>query len=411
MASIEQELQHRTRLSGADLARAASRRQEMGGQLETALLELGLLGENELSPALTAHYGLPAATVEDLRSIPASVQALLSHEQAGNYMAIPFAAGPGRVDLAVAGDLDLEKADELAFLLGRRIRLFVINEVRIAQALQRHYSQAQPARLLNLADRLDRGLGRSSDLASEPLPEDEASPVPLPGTFSSFGASPGGKRESSPADLRRRVTPTKPRDERRSIELTDEERQAIFGDAKAAESPSEPAALQVPASGLAKLSNDLQLADSPTAVGGALLDYLENFFPQTLLLRPEGELFRGWLARGREIDRGELRRLITGPGLAKEWRDQLAEEDAVATQLGASAAASGLGKLFRLDEGSPLSLVPVRVQQRIVCLAVGAVKRKLERNERELLGNASLRTGLALQSWILRHKKRPDEAP
>ncbi len=404
MGSIEQDLLRETRLSTADLTRAAVRRQEMGNRLETTVLELGLLSEAELTPALAAHYGLPAATLKDLREIPDSIRGLLSPEQAATYRAVPFAAGPGRADVATAGDLDLEKADELAFLLGRRVRLFVTHEVRIAQALHKHYKQPQAARLLNIADRLDRGLGRSLDLAdNESRAAADADSQAEPAPASGAGALGELLARRDALKSTRRVTPSKPREVLQTISLSEEERNAIFGSG-APPTAEDDVRTQVPASDLAKLSHDLQEASSPTAVGEAFLQYLHGLFRNALLLRPEGELFRGWLATGPEVERSELRSLMTGPGLAGEWRELLGDEDAVPAALGASAQASGFGGQLGLEMGDPIVLVPVRVQERVVSLAVGAPRRELGRNEKEVLGNASLRTGLALQSWILRQK-------
>ena len=397
--TIEQVLNSQTRLSSADLARAAGRRQEMGGRLETALLELGLISEAELAPALAAHYALPAATVEDVQNIPDSVLTLLSSEQANGYRVVPFGAGPSRVDLVASSGLDLEKLDELAFLLGRRVKLSVINEVRLAQALQKFYSLPQPARLLNLSDRLDRGLGRSRDLESE-LPSSITNPTPLiPGTFGTTDLPKASK------PFARRVTPSKPREVLKAIQLSEDEREAIYGnDEEEQEKEREKIASQYPASDLARLSQDLQTASSPTAVGEAFLDYVEGFFSKSVLLRPEGELFRGWLARGTSVDRTLLRRLMTGPGLTNEWRSALGDEDAVVVSLTPSAIASGFGAILGIEEDGDISLIPIRVQKRIVCLATAVASKELRRSDRELLANATLRTGLALQSWILRQK-------
>lgn len=402
MITLEQALLDTTGLSAADLERAASRRSEMGGRLGTALLELGLLGEKELAPALTAHSGLPAATAADLQNIPDSVLALLSREQAGAYGVVPFASAPGRIDLAVAAALDVEKADELAFLLGRRVRFFITNEVRVAQALQRHYNQAQPARLLNLADRLERGLGPSRDLASEPAGASSA--AVQPGTFGDYGAGGGRRREEGAQSFTRRITPTKPREERRTVALTEEERRAIFGPAPEPEATADEDLLQVPASDLARLSHALQTAASPTAVGEAFLVYLGSLFETVVLLRPEGELFCGWLAHGSGLEKDRLRQLITGPGLANEWRELVGTAEAAQTVIGPSAAAIGFDAALGVNEGGAISLIPVRVQERVVCLAACAPGREFSGSDSELLGNASLRTGLALQSWILRQK-------
>lgn len=406
MTSLEQALQAKTRLSAADLKRAAGRRSEMGGRLETALLELGLLREAALAPALASHYGLPTASIDDLTEIPDTVLALVSREQATAYNVIPFAAGPGRIDLAVAGALDLEKADELAFLLGRRVRFFVLNEVRIAQALHRYYRAPQPARLLNLADRMDRGLGPSADLASGAEMEHGIAGGLVAGTFGAFGGSGDGGRTKPPAGFARRVTPLKPREELRSISLTEEERKALFGSEPAAAVAAPP----VPASDLARLSHELQEAASPTAVGEAFLRYLDLYCDRSLLMRPEGDLFRGWLGHGTVAERAELRQLMTGPGLSAEWHDLVEGTEAAITTLHVGAAASGIGEALAIPVHGDLALIPVRVQKRTVCLAVGAPRSGLSRSDREVLANASLRTGLALQSWILRHKSHSGEA-
>jgi len=411
MNSLEQTLLDRTALSTEDLARAESRRSEMGGRLETALLELGLITESELAPALANHYGLPAATAKDLENIPESVQALLSREQAGTYGSVPFAAAPGRVDIAVSGALDLEQADELAFLLGRRVRFYVLNEVRMAQALQRQYEQPQSPRLLNLADRVARGLGPSQDLANEPAMPAALSPVvPTIERRSGTGGEFGGVERRSSSTLStgaRRLTPTKPREERRTVALSEEERTAIFGATPEPES-APPENIREPASDLARLSNSLQAATSPTGVGEAFLAFLGSFFDTVLLLRPEGELFRGWLARDSTIARDQLRQLTTGPGLARDWLELVNESQPVLTQLGPPAAAIGLDNALDVEIESPFWLIPVHVQERVVCLAASGPGRPLERNEEELLANARLRTGLALQSWILRRKTPPD---
>jgi hypothetical protein len=410
MSSIEQVIQQQTRLSASDLALAANRRQEIGGLLETALLELDLITETELAPVLAAHYGLPAATADDLRDIPESIQALLSRELTATYSAVPFAAGPGRVDMAITEPLDLKRADELAFLLGRRVRFFVINEVRVARALQHYYGHRQPARLLNLADRLDRGPAPEADPVDEPTAVRDPIPPAAPSAPrpSRLGGAEVG-RAAKTVGFGRRVIPTQPRDEARSIELTAEERQAIFGPPQN-RAPS-PAATSVrpPASELARLTEELQAADSPTAVAGAFLDYLQRFFPKAMLLRPEGELFRGWLAKSADVDDERLRELLIGPGLAAEWRVLLATEDTASTRLSPSAVASGLDTLLGLRAGDLISLMAIRMQSRVVCLAVCAAPREPERSEVELLRNAGLRAGIALQGWILRHRSHPDE--
>jgi hypothetical protein len=409
MASLEEALLRGTKLTRADLARAAGRRAEMGGHLETALLELGLTNERELAPILAGHYGLPAATADDLRDIPDGVRRLLSRDQAGSYQAVPFAAAPGRVDLAVTAALDIERGDELAFLLGRRVRLFVVNEVRMAQALQRLYGLNQPARLLNLADRLERGLGPSRDLASEPA-HSPVLPAGPAGTFGAFGAGAGSPRPAA-TEHHRRVTPTKPREELRTITLSEDERRAIFG------APAEPLATpaqtqpRAASSDLARLSSELQAAASPTAVGDAFLAYIGPLFGVSLLLRPEGELFRGWLGHGTSFDRDRLRQLITGPGLAGEWRNELRDVDSLRWPVGPSAAAIDLHEALGIEVGGSALLIPVRVQGRIVCLAICASSDKPKASEKERLANAILRVGLALQSWILRQKTLSNTKP
>lgn len=127
-----------------------------GDYLGTSLLEIGAVSEETLVRALAELHRVPAATAEDLRSIPQETVGLVPAQLARRCKAIPFRAWGTQVDLAVRDPRDLGCQDEIAFAVGRRLRIHVAAEVRIAEALERYYGEPTTSRMGILIERLNR---------------------------------------------------------------------------------------------------------------------------------------------------------------------------------------------------------------------------------------------------------------
>jgi len=156
MSKLGQLLVARGWITVQQLTRALQNQNGVGGRVGTCLLEMEVLGEDLLARSLSEQLGVPAAVIEDLRGIPDEVLRLIPEKLARRCRAIPFRVAGGRLDVAMQDPRNLVCQDEIAFACGRRVKVHVLHELRIYEALQRYYREDCPSRYSLLLDRLNR---------------------------------------------------------------------------------------------------------------------------------------------------------------------------------------------------------------------------------------------------------------
>jgi hypothetical protein len=156
MGKLGQLLVARGWITVQQLTRALQNQNAVGGRVGTCLLEMEVLGEELLARSLSEQLGVPAAVIEDLRGIPDEVLRLIPEKLARRCRAIPFRLAGGRLDVAMQDPRNLVCQDEIAFACGRRVKVHVLHELRIYEALQRYYREECPSRYSLLLDRLNR---------------------------------------------------------------------------------------------------------------------------------------------------------------------------------------------------------------------------------------------------------------
>jgi hypothetical protein len=113
-----------------------------GGKLGTNLVELGFIGTDQLSLALSRQMGVPAALERHFSRADPAVVAMLTPSLAVRYMAVPLASarnGVKQVAAAMAAPLDVLTVDDLSFALGARVEPLVASEIVIAHNIKRLY--------------------------------------------------------------------------------------------------------------------------------------------------------------------------------------------------------------------------------------------------------------------------------
>jgi hypothetical protein len=177
----------------AQLARALEVQSFAGGRIGTLLLERGALGEDDLGKTLALQHGCGYVPWTALADVPAEALALLPAKFALKHSAIPFERINGQVRMAMLDPGDLRVLDELVFVTGKKVIAGVTPEVRIYQALEKHYGKLRAPRFALLAEKLSRPQrlpsARSQDLPSE-------TPPPAPDFFAEM-AGPGTDRKLS----------------------------------------------------------------------------------------------------------------------------------------------------------------------------------------------------------------------
>lgn len=126
-----------------------------GGNLDTVLLELGYLSENELSAYCAAVFGLLPATRDEVMLAPIGALRVLPREFAVRHRSIPIARTEEAVVLAVDRPLQDATLREISFELGLDPVQRIVCTVRIEAGLARHYDIEMTARMRRLATHLD----------------------------------------------------------------------------------------------------------------------------------------------------------------------------------------------------------------------------------------------------------------
>ena len=204
-----------------------------GGNLDTVLLELECLRENEMNAYCAAVYGLLPATRDEVMQTPISTIRVLPREFAVRHRLIPVARTEDAVVLVVDRPLPDATLREISFELGIDPVQRIVSSVRVEAGLARHYDIEMTARMRQLKDRLDaadagsipyvapfQGVGKRSSLppkkeisgsyprveSSIPAPVGIADTEPPPAILPQIGSSvPAGTfRESDRAKPQRK---------------------------------------------------------------------------------------------------------------------------------------------------------------------------------------------------------------
>lgn len=176
-------------LSEAQLWRALEAQRASGGRLGTVLLEQKLISEQRLLEALAAPHNTESASVDDLRDIAPEILRLVPPKVALRLQVVPFRVVGPRAYIATKDPSSIPTMDELSFVTGKRVQMFAAAELRIEEALAKHYGKALSARIRQALERANAGAAEAAASVSStqqvaPLPD----PSPAPPAASGFGA-------------------------------------------------------------------------------------------------------------------------------------------------------------------------------------------------------------------------------
>ncbi len=167
MAKLGQLLVARGWITVQQLTRALKNQNVAGGRIGTCLLEMDAITEELLLKGLSEQLGVPSAAADDLRGVQDEVLGLIPEKLARRCRAVPFRVEGGRLDLALMDPRNLSAQDEIAFASGKRVKVYVAEELRVLEALDKYYHEECPSRFGMVLDRLNR----ARFLWEKPAPE------------------------------------------------------------------------------------------------------------------------------------------------------------------------------------------------------------------------------------------------
>jgi hypothetical protein len=190
MTTLSSYLVERKIASPANMTEALERQAVLGGDLVTCLLELRLVREETLTPALATVWGIEPAPSGELPATSSALLRVVPGDMVHRFGFYPMREKDGDMFIAVGEPLPPSVDEELSFALGVRLRQCAAPVVRVKQAIARDYGFPLDQRMLRLVDQLDTypsvvpmpivSLAAPPDDAPEPRSKPEAQLPPVP---------------------------------------------------------------------------------------------------------------------------------------------------------------------------------------------------------------------------------------
>jgi hypothetical protein len=326
-----------------------------GGKLGTHLVELGFIGTDQLSLALSRQMGVPAALERHFSRADPAVLATLRASLAVRYLAVPLAASRGgvkQVVAAMAAPLDMLTADDLSFALGARVEPLVAGEIVIARNIKRLYGVE-----VNIKTRMSAQTPTPRLVQGVPHP----TPTPTPMSASARTAPPPRILAPAPSErttgMKRARAPTPSPVPARDLV-----------------SPRTPAQTHLPASGPAMSLEDaihrLTLARHREQLADVVVDFMRGYFGCGMFFLVRDGQARVWRGFAPGIQEAAIETIAFPVSMPSCF--QLAHDRRTPFRGPAPAEGSKLQrqiwKYLHCEEPSDIAVVPVQVKNRVLNL-------------------------------------------
>ncbi len=399
-------------ITGEQLIRAIQSQRVVGGRIGTCLLEMDVLTEDRLLEALSDQLNVPAASIEELRTIDNGILDLIPSKVASRWQAIPFLADDHTVRVATLNVKNLACIDDLGFCSSKRVVPHIANEVRIFEALEKYYRVECPKRYGHLLDRLNRSrymwdesakvLLGGGEMEWESTTEDASSNgssngqrTRLPDTGRSTQVLGGIPSTEDPEEPQQRVSaitwPTSPA--RLAADLASGETARHLEPAKSA------------ILSLADIERLLAGQADQKAIGQILIRFLGQSFSRCAIFAVRGNRIRGWLHHGEGFDDSVFRNLQLRLDQPSAFLGLLTGAEFFLGPLAPMPAHRQLASCWGGDLSQQCLMMPIRLRSRLISIIYGDCgARGLQGLDIEQIRKLSEKASIGFELCILRRK-------
>jgi type IV pilus assembly protein PilB len=120
------------------LKKATDEQKIKGGRLESILVKLGFVKEDDLLSFLSAQYRVPSVKLSKIEINP-NVIKLVPASKAKNYLMIPVQRAGPKLTLAMADPSNIVAIDEIKFMTSFNVEPVVASEAEIVEAIKKYY--------------------------------------------------------------------------------------------------------------------------------------------------------------------------------------------------------------------------------------------------------------------------------
>ena len=159
------------KISQEQLEAALAAQKESGGRLDSKLIGLGYVNDDELVDFMSQHFGVPAVDLDEVK-IDAAVIKIIPAELARKYTVLPISKAAARLTVAMTDPTNVFALDDIKFMTGYSVEPVVASEEALRAAIDRYYGTTHAVELKKVMDDLeDDDNGSGSDL--QVLDDDE----------------------------------------------------------------------------------------------------------------------------------------------------------------------------------------------------------------------------------------------
>ncbi len=126
-------------ISEAELQEALTQQIIMGGQLGTALWELGLVPGKTLQAVTAGLLKMPSVDPATIQNIPIGIRTIFDRDFVERTRILPFSVAGKVLRIATCEPWNFKALDEAAFLSGLRLEVYVLVEVPLVRLIEKSY--------------------------------------------------------------------------------------------------------------------------------------------------------------------------------------------------------------------------------------------------------------------------------
>ena len=371
-------------LTPAQIDRALEAQSVHGGGLDTCILELGLCDQAALERVI-AHAAATPNAVDPSRGAPAvDALGLLRSTDAGRWRVIPWSMAGRTVDVVAAFPPDLRVIDEVAFKLGKDLRVSLTTEVRVAELLEDCYGVPMAPRLAHLA----RPIAAVED-------EPELPPAPMPDLMAFDPSLRDLPRPPSKPPRSAAGHPAPKVPEYTPIEYTPEKFDPALAEFREADQPT----------GVRALHRQMSAVTDRNQLPALVFGLLTSQVRRAALFSVARGMCTGWDASG--VDRQRIR-TMTFPLAEKSIFQEASEGDVFVGRMPFTHVNEELARRFGEPRLEQVIVVPIKIRDKVATILVADCEseRALEKAFTSVIDIAD-KLARTLVRIILERKKGP----
>ncbi len=140
-----------------------------GKRLGSVLLKLGYINEESLITFLSRQYSVPAINLSE-QKVDTTLLKIIPYETAKRYQMIPLSKEGGALKVAISDPSNSLAIDDVKFITGMKVSVYVASESSIMEAIEKYYSQKGPVKLT--PDQKGKAVGQKGQVKDDLEVED-----------------------------------------------------------------------------------------------------------------------------------------------------------------------------------------------------------------------------------------------